>query len=64
MTTEQRRWLDGATRYGGSFVNSFARTCFAADSDNFLLLAPVLDQMILKYPKYLEDRFSGRKEGD
>ena len=52
MNDEQRRWLVAAIRYGGSFVSSFATTCFAADEDNFALVEPLLNQFMSKYSYY------------
>lgn len=52
MTAAMRVWLDNASRHGGSFVSTFAMACFAADDDNFAMLKPVLEQIMLKYPAY------------
>lgn len=52
MTATMRVWLDNASRHGGSFVSTFAMACFAADDDNFTMLRPVLEQMMVKYPAY------------
>lgn len=54
MTEIQREWLGNAERRGGSFVSSFAKTCFAADQDNWQLLLPVLEILMKKYPYYIE----------
>lgn len=52
MNEKKRLWLDNASRRGGSFVSTFARACFCADDDNFKLMEPVLDSMMIKYPTY------------
>ena len=54
MSDKQRTWCNEAVRRGGSFVTRFAEACFAADDINFQLLAPVLDKLMAKYPKYSE----------
>lgn len=56
MNDKERTWIDNATRYGGSFVDTFARACLCADDANFAIMKPVLGQMMEKYPKYLESR--------
>lgn len=52
MTDTERTWCDNATRWGGSFVSTFAKACFCADDANYRLLRPVLEQLIRKYPDY------------
>lgn len=52
MTDIERTWCDNATRWGGSFVSTFAKACFCADDANYRLLRPVLEQLIKKYPDY------------
>lgn len=54
MKKIELNWLENATRSGGSFVSTFARACYCADAENFKILQPVLDQMIVKYPRYAE----------
>lgn len=53
MTERETTWLDNASRRGGSFVKTFAMACYAADTDNFNLMRPVLARMIEKYPNYI-----------
>jgi hypothetical protein len=55
MTEQERMWCDNATRRGGSFVSTFARACFCADDSNFMMLKPILAQMMAKYPSYLPE---------
>jgi len=52
MSDSERRWLNNAIRYGGSFVKTFSQAAFYADDVNFTLLQPVLRQLMEKYPKY------------
>jgi hypothetical protein len=52
MSDKERIWLDNASRRGGSFVSTFAKACFCADNHNFILLRPVLEQIMRKYPDY------------
>lgn len=54
MTDKQRFWCENATQRGGSFVSTFAQACYCADEENFKLLSPVLDALIIKYPSYLD----------
>lgn len=54
MTKEESIWLDNASRRGGSFVKGFADCYYAADDANTLLLKPVLQILMKKYPSYLE----------
>lgn len=53
---DERKWLNNAIRYGGTFVKSFAECCFNADDENFKLLQPVLVQLMQKYLRYSENR--------
>ena len=52
MTEEQRKWCKNADVRGGSFVKSFVKTLFLADDINFLLLEPILNILMKKYPYY------------
>lgn len=52
MSSAERRWLENATRFGGSFVKTFANACYCADSENYAILLPILEQMMAKYPNY------------
>ena len=52
MNDKERTWLDNASRFGGSFVKTFANACYCADDDNFRLLKPVLATIMTKYPNY------------
>lgn len=52
MNSEQTIWLNNAITYGGSFIRAFAMACFAADQDNFSILEPVLNALMVKYPRY------------
>jgi hypothetical protein len=54
MNDNERTWLDNASRRGGSFVQTFAMACYAADDANFQLLKPVLTQLMAKYRTYSE----------
>ena len=54
MSDEVRFWLDGAVRYGGSFVKAFADAVFRADPENYELLRGAVDSLMAKYPKYTE----------
>ena len=56
MNDQERKWLDNASRYGGSFVQHFAFACFQADDSNFSMLRPILDSMMQKYPAYSVER--------
>ncbi len=58
MTPEMRKWLNAASRYGGSFVKHFALTMLYADDSNFELLKPALLVLMEKHPHYSDDRFN------
>jgi hypothetical protein len=47
-------WCSGALRYGGGFVQTFARLWRTADDDNQEILRPALMQLMAKYSKYIE----------
>jgi hypothetical protein len=54
MNNQERTWLDNASRRGGSFVQTFAMACYAADDANFNILRPVLATLMVKYKTYGE----------
>ena len=56
MTDNERRWLNNASRYGGSFVKAFAEACFCADGENWIILKPVFNQISQKYTTYFIDQ--------
>jgi len=51
---EIRMWARMARVRGGDFVQSLAQALLYADDKNFLILRPALEQIMDKYPKYLE----------
>ncbi len=62
MSKEERKWLDNAVVFGGSFISNFADACFRADYENFALLQPVLAQMMAKYQEYSRDLRVGKAQ--
>lgn len=57
MDEKIRAWAANAARSGGGFIQNFAGAVLRADVDNYEILMPAIEPLMLKYPEYLTEEW-------